>query len=56
MKENLIPTKDLKTGVKVVSKVTTNLFEAFKPALKRKLGKDTAEFLEFISRRKFILL
>lgn len=47
MKENPIPTRDLKNGTKFVGIVMSSTFEAIKPTLERKASKAV---LKLISR------
>ena len=45
MKENLSPVKEIKTGIKVVTAVGTNSFEAARPYLRRHLEKKITNLL-----------
>jgi hypothetical protein len=46
MIENPIPTKDLKTGAKIVGVVAKNTYEPLKPYIKREVGKQIQKILK----------
>lgn len=51
MKERYIPTKDLKTGAKVVGSVFGETFKAVKPYLENEAGRQFREFLKLFKKR-----
>jgi hypothetical protein len=51
MKEQYIPTKDLKTSVEILGVVVSRTAEALKPAVKRELGKRTLKILQVLNNR-----
>lgn len=51
MKENLIPTKDLKTGVKVTAKMGEGVYKALEPHLKRAASNSFKNILEAFNRK-----
>lgn len=52
MNERYIPTKDLKTGTRVVGAVALESFKALKPHLERQAGKNFREFLRLFKQKQ----
>lgn len=52
MKEQYIPTKDLKTGAKVVGSVASETAKALKPYVANEAGRQFREFLKKIRGKK----
>ncbi len=50
MKEIELPTKDIKTGAKVVGKVASNTFEAVKPFVARSLERKVFNLRKKLSK------
>lgn len=50
MTENPIPTKDLKTGAKIVGIVAKSTFEPLKPYIKREAGKQVQKILKVFDK------
>ncbi len=50
MKENLPPTKDIKTGAKVVGKIVSGTFEAVRPYVARSFERKIINLRKKISK------